>query len=280
MTSFINNPAAADESRDDDDENEQQQQQQQSGDEQQQQRRVPLHVCIYNVAKIRNVLDIIRSAASYGAADVLLVSRNDFPLGDINKLPGEFTEEEVEIEIEVEVEVEIGDSISSQSINNAAHESNDLPPSSEEERRTSNVQRIKKKKYYCGSTEVKIFRTFKLLVAYCKEERIHVAGIEIIDGAVNVEEWTMPKMLSDEKKSMNDSEGENGWSSLGLLMGNEGHGLNDKAIAFCDSFVKISHFGSGTARYVFLSLYLSSFFFFLRSPVYLFLFLPLLLFQS
>jgi len=73
------------------------------------------------------------------------------------------------------------------------------------------------------------FTKWKEFVNHVQEENIHLIGVEIHQKAVNINDL----QVSADK--------------VAFLMGNEGQGIHPKHMVSCNSFVKISQFGSGTA---------------------------------
>lgn len=58
---------------------------------------------------------------------------------------------------------------------------------------------------------------------------VPIIGVEIFDTAKDIED---PQCFTGD---------------VALMMGNEGQGLNQKQLAVCDGFVRISQYGNGTA---------------------------------
>lgn len=75
---------------------------------------------------------------------------------------------------------------------------------------------------------IKRFEKWEQCVNHLSLNKIELVGVEIHKDAVNIEEFNSTKEVA-------------------FVMGNEGQGLHPKHMASCDSFVKISQYGGGTA---------------------------------
>jgi len=78
------------------------------------------------------------------------------------------------------------------------------------------------------------FKCLKTLKDWCEHEEIDVLGVEIVDQATNIVDFSEDIKVSPRR-------------GIALMLGNEGIGMSDKQKEICDEFVYISQFGRSTA---------------------------------
>lgn len=83
-----------------------------------------------------------------------------------------------------------------------------------------------------GRLKIKIFENINQCVSHLRKINVHILGVEILEDAKDVEE--------DDNPFPSDGE-------VALMMGNEGSGMSEKQMEICDSFVRITQYGVGTA---------------------------------
>mmetsp|Transcript_1420 Transcript_1420/g.2594 ORF Transcript_1420/g.2594 Transcript_1420/m.2594 type:complete len:223 (+) Transcript_1420:184-852(+) len=115
-----------------------------------------------------------------------------------------------------------------------------------EEEEKSDVPTVLRPMIQSGHLHIIQFDKLHECVEHLHNLGIKVIGVEIDESALDVDDTDQ---CFEGATNAGDGDGSSGAGGGGVafMMGNEGTGMNQKQMSLCDSFVKISQYGGGTA---------------------------------
>ena len=89
-----------------------------------------------------------------------------------------------------------------------------------------------------GTIRLKRFPKWKECVVYMEQEAMFLIGVEIDETS---------KLLNDDYFDQNIQDSNHKHANIGILMGNEGQGIQPAHLKNCNALVRIPQYGAGTA---------------------------------